>query len=192
MVLDHDRLVNHIAYRWVKEQTRGFFGERVTITFLRPQIGVNLIDVSAAQCFFPIPASCHNGVELRVNDDTASRVGVVEDDVGSHRGEDLIYAQTLAFNLPVNCFARIDAPASFGKHDIIETGDPFLVKLPNPGNFSIWQRQLLCACGLCRQGEIKGQMGRSNHRLIICIVSSKAVDGNFATIRTFPGYAHAS
>lgn len=34
MVLDHDGLVNHIAHRWVKEQTRGVFGERITITFL--------------------------------------------------------------------------------------------------------------------------------------------------------------
>lgn len=33
------------------EQTRGFIGERVTTTFLRPQIDVNLIDCSKAYFF---------------------------------------------------------------------------------------------------------------------------------------------
>jgi hypothetical protein len=74
MVLDHNGLVNLIAHRRMKERTRGVFSEKITITFLVPQIGVNLIDVSATRCFFLIPASRHNGVELRVNVDTASRV----------------------------------------------------------------------------------------------------------------------
>ena len=48
-----------------------------------------------------------------------------------------VYAQTLAFDLPAHGLSRIDAPSFWGKHDIIETGDPFLVQFPNPGNFSI-------------------------------------------------------
>jgi len=140
MVLDHDGLVNHIAHRWVKEQTRGVFSEEIALTFLGPQVGVYLIDVSAAQCFFPIPATSHHRVELRVDYDTAPRVRVVEDDVGSHAGEDLVYPQTLALNLPANRFTRVDAPSSFGKHHIIESGDPLLVQLPNPGDFSIRKR----------------------------------------------------
>ena len=65
------------------------------------------------------------------------RVRVVEDDVGSHVGEDFVYSRTLAFNQPANRFARVDAPSFLGKHDIVEPTDPFLVKLPNPGDFSI-------------------------------------------------------
>ena len=65
---------------------------------------------------------------------------MVQDDVGSHGGEDFVDARTLAFNQPADRFSSVDTPSFSGKHDIVKPGDAFLVKLPNPSDFPIRQR----------------------------------------------------
>ena len=53
MSLNYDCLIDHLADRRVKEQTSSVFGQWVSVTHLRPKIGVDLIQVSAPQAILP-------------------------------------------------------------------------------------------------------------------------------------------
>jgi hypothetical protein len=54
MILNYDRFFEQVTHYWMKEQASGVFRDRIANSFLRPQISVDLIEVSVAQSFIAV------------------------------------------------------------------------------------------------------------------------------------------
>ena len=83
VILDDDEFIHIFVHRGVEEQARGIIPQGVAAAFLGPQIGVDLVDVPAAQRFFLMPAAGEQGVELRIDDDAASLTTVLAKTINS-------------------------------------------------------------------------------------------------------------
>jgi hypothetical protein len=80
---------------------------------LRLEVSIDLVDVAAPQRFMSIPAFGHDRCELGVDDNSLSRCAMIEDYISTHRGQDLVYALGLLFDLPSQCGSTPLQPATW-------------------------------------------------------------------------------
>ncbi len=157
--LDDNRFIERLPNRWMQEQSLSAIRQGVAAADLGAQIGVDLIEVPAAQRFLTIPSAGQNRVEFRVDYNPATRRVMVQDHIGPHHWQDLVYTCGPLFDLPSERTATLNLPSFRAQHDIEEPTNSSLVKPTHPPLFSIRQRKDIFAGHLGRKSEVEAALG---------------------------------
>ena len=89
------------------------FSKVIASTFLRPQIGIHLIDISAFQDRFTVNCSCQNSGKFGVDDDASLVSPIFKDNIGLHARQYFSNAGRRIAVMPVQPFPRTHLPPFF-------------------------------------------------------------------------------
>ena len=186
MSVDRNGFVHRFSDRWVQQHALGAVRQRIAPTCLGAQIGVDLVEVSAAQRRLAPPACRDDPRELGVDHDPPARRQIVEHDIGLHARQNASRALAPPIERPVEGAASPHAPALGRQDSSVEAADRALEQPPRPLLLPIGHWQMPWTRPLGRQNEVHRQDRTRQHLLIRGVMAADPVGAELGARRHRP------